>query len=84
MFSHFYLSICNAVAYSREYLLRVKSNTPAIAGSKVEFIADLLELNGTLADVGDTSLKWVCSLVALCDRLTINLINIYKHNFNAA
>lgn len=47
------------VAYTRDYLLRVKSNAPAIKGSVVTFTADLLELNGTLANVGDSSLKWV-------------------------
>ncbi|XP_031635135.1 uncharacterized protein LOC116348301 isoform X2 [Contarinia nasturtii] len=48
----------NNVAYSREYILRLKSNAPAIKGSVVTFTADLLEMNGTLATVGDTTLKW--------------------------
>lgn len=46
------------VVNAREYLLHLSSNAPAIKGSVVTFTADLLETNGTLADVGDT-LKWV-------------------------
>lgn len=46
------------VVQCREYLLHIKSNGPAIKGSVVTFTADLLETNGSLADVGDT-LKWV-------------------------
>lgn len=46
------------VAYTREYLLEIKSNAPAIKGSVVTFTADLLETNGSMASVGDT-LKWV-------------------------
>lgn len=38
----------------------MESNAPAIKGSIVTFTADLLELNGTLANVGENSpLKWV-------------------------
>lgn len=45
------------VAYGREYLLRLKSNAPAIKGSVVTFTADLLEASGTPVAVSDY--KWV-------------------------
>lgn len=50
------------VAYSRDFLLKVKSDAPAIKGSVVTFTADLLEVNGSKAIVGDSSFKWVRSI----------------------
>lgn len=41
------------------YLLKVKSDTPAVKGSVVHFTADLYESNGARVKLGDITYKWV-------------------------